>query len=342
MKVVTLGEVMLRLASQRYEKLMQSQILEASFGGGEANVAVSLAQFGVDVSFVSILPQNEIGQACLMELRKFGVDVSQIKFSKGRMGIYFLEGGANQKSSSVIYDRDGSALSIAEPDSFQWNDIFEHADWFHITGITPAISQNAADFSIQAVKTAKSKGLTISCDLNYRSRLWNYGKEAREIMGELVKYTDICIANEEDIQKALGIKGKDISVESGHIDKEKYFSLACELMDLYRNVRMIAITLRESISADHNKWSACLYNGKDFWHSTEYDICDIVDRVGGGDSFSAGLIYGLNTYDDPKMALEFAVAASCLKHSIKGDFNRVRIADVEAIVEGNVSGRIKR
>jgi 2-dehydro-3-deoxygluconokinase len=257
------------------------------------------------------------------------------------MGIYFLEWGANQKPSNVIYDREGSAIAVADPDQIHWREIFEHADWFHITGITPAISQNAATLSIEAVKTAKSIGLTVSCDLNYRSKLWKYGKDAPNVMRELVKYTDICIANEGDIQKSLGI-GKELSVETGQIKSEKYLSMASELMNRYGNVRVVAITLRESISADHNNWSACLYDGNDFWYSTQYNIHDIVDRVGSGDSFSAGLIYGLKSYAEPQKALEFAAAASCLKHSIKGDLNRVRVEEVEAIMGGKVSGRIKR
>jgi 2-dehydro-3-deoxygluconokinase len=341
MKVVTFGEIMLRLKSPGYERFFQTPQLEATFGGGEANVAVSLANFGEDVVFVSVLPENDIANACLGELRKFGVDVSQIKLGEGRMGIYFLEAGANQRPSKVIYDRSDSAISIASSDLIAWEKVFEGADWFHISGITPALSQSAADLSLKAVKAAKASGVKVSVDLNYRSKLWKYGKAAPEVMREIVKFVDVCIANEEDIQRSLGMN-IDVAVETGSLDIEKYQMLAKKLKEKFPNVNKVAITLRESLSASHNNWSACLYDGRDFIISDKYQITDIVDRVGGGDSFSSGLIYGLNKYEKSVDALAFAVAASCLKHSIKGDVNRVSILEVEQLMRGNRSGRVQR
>lgn len=341
MKVVTFGEIMLRLKSPGYERFFQTPQLEATFGGGEANVAVSLANFGEDAAFVSVLPKNDIASACLGELRKFGVDVSQIKFGDGRMGIYFLEAGANQRPSKVIYDRAGSAVSIAPSDSVDWKEVFAGADWFHISGITPALSQSAADLSLKAVKAAKAAGVMVSVDLNYRSKLWKYGKAAPEVMREIVKFVDVCIANEEDIQRSLGLKS-EVSVETGKLDLEKYQVLGKQLMEKFPNVNKVAITLRESLSASHNNWSACMYDGSEFIVSDKYQITDIVDRVGGGDSFSSALIYGLNKYDKNEDALAFAVAASCLKHSIKGDVNRVSVSEVEQLMRGNRSGRVQR
>jgi len=341
MKVVTFGEIMLRLKSPGYERFFQTPQLEATFGGGEANVAVSLANFGEDAVFVSVLPKNDIAFACLGELRKFGVDVSQIKFGDGRMGIYFLEAGANQRPSKVIYDRAGSSVSIASSDSVDWKEVFEGADWFHVSGITPALSQSAADLSLKAVKAAKVAGVMISVDLNYRSKLWKYGKAAPEVMREIVNFVDVCIANEEDIQRSLGLKS-EVSVETGKLDLEKYQVLGKQLMEEFPNVNKVAITLRESLSASHNNWSACMYDGSEFIVSDKYQITDIVDRVGGGDSFSSALIYGLNKYDKNEDALAFAVAASCLKHSIKGDVNRVSVTEVEQLMRGNRSGRVQR
>ena len=341
MKVVTFGEIMLRLKSPGFERFFQSPLLEASFGGGEANVAVSLANFGVEAIFVSVLPDNDIAKACLGELRRFGVETSQIQFGEGRMGIYFLEAGANQRPSKVVYDRAGSAIAIAAPGSINWEKAFAGADWFHISGITPAISQSAADLSLQAVQTAREMGLTISIDLNYRSKLWKYGKTAPAVMRELVKFVDVCIANEEDIQRSLGME-LDVSVETGDLDNEKYRMLAAQVMEKYPNVGKVAITLRQSISASHNNWMACLYDGHHFFVSEKYQITDIVDRVGGGDSFSAGLIYGIHAYETAEEALSFAVAASCLKHSIAGDVNRVSVSEVEQLMRGNRSGRVQR
>jgi 2-dehydro-3-deoxygluconokinase len=341
MRIVTFGEIMLRLKSPGHERLFQSAMLEATFGGGEANVAVSLANFGMDVSFVTVLPKNELGEACLQDVRKFGVDTSSIKRGPGRMGIYFLEGGANQLASNVVYDRSYSAIALAKPGDIDWDAAFAGADWFHITGITPAISENAMLLSLEAVKAARAKNITVSCDLNYRKKLWNYGKTAPEVMGELVKYVDVVVANEEDCQKALGVKA-EVHVESGKLDSDKYKALSDAVLKTYPNIKQIAITLRESQSADSNDWAACLNDRQQFYLSNKYAIRDIVDRVGGGDAFAAGLIYGLNTYANRQSALEFAVAASCLKHSVIGDFNRVSVAEVERLMGGDASGRVQR
>ncbi len=327
-KVVTFGEIMLRLKSPGYDRLMQSPVLEATFGGGEANVCVSLANFGMETGYVTVLPDNDIGEACLRELRGFGVDVSSVVKKPGRMGIYYMETGSVQRPSKVIYDRAGSAICEAKPGDIDWKKAFQGASWFHITGITPAISKSASQLSLEAVKAAKDLGLHVSCDLNYRKNLWKYGVRADEFMTEMVKYVDTIIANEEDFQKALGLQAESAgAVESGELNIDQYKAIAALAMKTYPNVKRVAITLRESKSANHNDWSACLYNGKDFFLSRKYPITDIVDRVGGGDSFGGGLIYGLNTYADEKTALEFAVAASCLKHTINGDFNRVSVPD---------------
>ena len=342
-KVITFGEIMLRLKSPALERFFQSPSLEATFGGGEANVAVSLANYGMDAAFVTVLPKNDIGEACLRELRGFGVDTTRIVRKDGRMGIYYLETGACQRPSKVIYDRAGSAMAEAVPGDIDWKKVFNGATWFHITGITPAISQGAADLSLEAVKAAKELGVHVSCDLNYRKNLWKYGKRADEVMTELVKYVDTVIANEEDFQKSLGLSAESSSaVEEGQIDVELYKKIASTAMEKYPNIKRVAITLRESHSADRNDWSACLYNGKEFFLSRKYSITDIVDRVGGGDSFGGGLIYGLNNYPDEKTALEFAVAASCLKHTIPGDYNRVSVSEVESLMKGSGTGRVQR
>lgn len=342
-KVVTFGEIMLRLKSPGYERFFQSPSLEATFGGGEANVCVSLANYGMETAFVTVLPKNDIGEACLRELRGFGVDVSGIVRREGRMGIYYLETGAVQRPSKVIYDRAGSAICEAKPGDIDWKKAFEGATWFHLTGITPAISEGAAELSMEAVKAAKELGLHVSCDLNYRKNLWKYGKTADQVMTELVRYVDTIIANEEDFQKSLLLKAESAGqVEEGELNVEQYKAIAKLAMERYPNVKRVAITLRESKSANHNDWSACLYNGKDFFLSRKYSITDIVDRVGGGDSFGGGLIYGLNQYEDEKTALEFAVAASCLKHTIGGDFNRVSVSEVEGLMKGSGSGRVQR
>ncbi|MBQ2990097.1 MAG: sugar kinase [Clostridia bacterium] len=340
-RIITFGEIMLRLKSPGLERFFQSPSLEATFGGGEANVAVSLANYGMDAAFVTALPNNAIGEACRRDVRSFGVDVSNIKMTDGRMGIYFLETGSNQRPSKVVYDRAESAIAIAPVDLFDWEKIFEGADWFHISGIAPAISASAAELSLAACKAAQKCGVTVSCDLNYRKNLWKYGKEAKEVMSEIAKYIDVAIANEEDFQKSLGITASS-DVESGSLDRNVYEGIAKKAMELYPNLKRVAITLRESKSADRNDWAACIYDGKEFYVSRKYEITDIVDRVGGGDSFSGGLIYGLLTYEKQSDALEYAVAASCLKHTISGDYNRVTVAEVTSLMKGSGSGRVER
>lgn len=341
MKYLTFGEIMLRLRSLGHERLFQSPTLEATFGGGEANVAVSLANFGEEVDFLTVLPRNTIADSCIAELRKFGVGTSRIQRGKGRMGIYFLENGANQLPSKVIYDRDYSAISLTKPGEIDWDKAFDGIGWFHITGITPAISQNTMELSLESVKAAKEKGITVSCDLNYRENLWKYGISAPDCMRELFRYVDIAVANEEDVQKSLGIN-IDIDVAKGNLDTKKYELLSNEVLKQYPQLNTIAITLRESQSADINGWAACLNNRKHFYISRKYEIRDIVDRVGGGDAFAAGLIYGLNHFEDDYETLEFAVAAGCLKHSIIGDFNRVNVNDVLKLKAGDTTGRVQR
>ncbi len=340
-KYITFGEIMLRLKPPQWERFFQSPVLEATFGGGEANVAVGLARLGLDVAYVSVIPDNPIGDSCIRELQKQNIHTSLIVRKGERLGIYFLEAGANQRPSVVLYDRSHSAIAEASPEDIDWNQVFRDAGWFHITGITPAISQSAADLSLAAVQKAKEKGVTVSCDLNYRKKLWKYGKSAPELMGELVKHVDIAIGNEEDCQKSLGVK-VDIDVESGKLQREKYKELTEEVLRQYPNIQKIAITLRESHSASHNDWSAVLNNGKEFLVSKKYEIRNIVDRVGGGDSFAAGLIYGLNHLSDDQQALEFAVAASCLKHSIPGDLPLLSLKEVENLMGGAASGRVQR
>lgn len=341
MKVLTFGEIMLRLKAPGHERFFQSPMLEATFGGGEANVAISLANYGMDAEFLTVLPKNDIAECCIRELRCFGVDTKKIVRSEGRMGIYYLEGGANQLPSKVVYDRAYSSIALAKPGDIDWDKAFEGVDWFHITGITPAISESAMELSLEAVKEAKKRNITVSCDLNYRKNLWKYGKKASEVMRELAKYVDVAIANEEDVQKSLEIT-VDVNVESGELDRKKYKALGNKVLESYPNMKCIAITLRESHSADWNGWAACLNDGKDFYVSKKYEIRDIIDRVGGGDSFAGGLIYGLNQYEDKQSALEFAVAASCLKHSVIGDFNRVSVSDVEKLMGGDGTGRVQR
>jgi 2-dehydro-3-deoxygluconokinase len=338
---VTFGEIMLRLKSPGHERFFQSPAFEASFGGGEANVAVALSNYGLDAGFITALPDNDIGAAALRELRSFGVDTSGIRRSGDRVGIYFLETGANQRPSKVVYDRVGSAIAEAQPGDFDWDSVYAGAKWLHITGITPALSQSAADLSFEAVRAAKDKGMTVSCDFNYRGKLWKYGKTAPEVMQELIKYVDVGIANEEDCQKSLGVT-VDVDVESGELDTKKYEALSAKMMEVYPNLSVMTITLRESKSADRNGWSACLRDSDGFRLSRHYEITDIVDRVGGGDSFASALIYGLESYEDRQQSLEFAVAASCLKHSILGDFNRVSVAEVENLMGGDASGRVQR
>jgi len=341
-KVVTFGEIMLRLAPPNMERILQTGMFVATFGGGEANVAVSLAGFGIPVSYVTVLPPNHpVADGVIAELRRFNVDTQHIVRAPGRMGIYFLEPGANQRPSKVVYDRDNASLAIARPGTIDWDKVFSSATWFHITGITPALSASAAELSLEAVSNARHRGLTVSCDLNYRKNLWKYGKPAPEVMRELVKHLDIGIANEEDCQKALGVK-LEVDVESGALDVEKYRQMSEAVMREFPHLKMLAITLRESRSASHNSWSACLHDGKSFLVSRKYEITHIVDRVGGGDAFSGGLIYGLLSLESRQEALEFAVAASCLKHSIPGDFNRFTVEEVKALMKGEGSGRVER
>lgn len=345
-RVVTLGEIMLRLKPPGTERFFQSPMLEATFGGGEGNVATSLAIFGLDVSFVTALPKNPIADACIRFLRGYGVDTSLIYRGGERMGIYFLEGGANQRPSKVVYDRAHASISTATVDDFDWDAIFDGAGWFHVTGITPAISATAAELSLAAARIAKEKGVTVSCDYNFRKKLWKYGKSAPEVMAELVQYVDVGIANEEDCQRSLGVSLEEgdweHAVESGKLDTKRYEALTKKMFATFPNLKYQAITLRESFSADHNGWSACLYNGSDFFVSRHYDITDIVDRVGGGDSFAAGLIYGLHTGMADEDALNYAVAASCLKHSIGGDVNLATADEVKNLMGGDASGRVQR
>jgi 2-dehydro-3-deoxygluconokinase len=338
---LSFGEIMLRLKSPGFERLFQSPAFEATFGGGEANVAVSLANFGLDAGFVTVLPGNDIGEGALRELHRFGVDTSHVRRAGTRVGIYFLETGSNQRPSKVVYDRAHSAIADAGPGDFDWPAVFAGAKWFHITGITPALSQGAADLSIEACRAAKAAGLTVSCDFNFRGKLWKYGKSAPQVMTELVRHVDVGISNEEDCQKSLGIE-VDVAVESGELDTKKYEALTAKVLDTFPDMTTIAVTLRESQSADRNGWSACLRDRDGFRLSRRYEITDIVDRVGGGDSFASGLIYGLDAYDDRQQSLEFAVAASCLKHTIQGDFNRVSVAEVEHLMGGDASGRVQR
>lgn len=338
-RIVTFGEIMLRLAPNDHLRFFQNDQLEATFGGGEANVAVSLANFGEDVSYVTKVPDSPIGKAAVSSLRYFNVDTNYIAYGGDRLGIYFLEKGASQRGSVCIYDRKGSSISMASKSDFDWNKIFDGADWFHFTGITPALGPNLVEICEEALKVAKSKGLTISCDLNYRKKLWTK-EEAKKAMTTLAKYVDICIANEEDAKDVFGIELANSDVIKGELNNNDYIEVAKKLKEQF-DFKYVAITLRTSISASENKWAGMLYNGKEALFSKEYDL-KIVDRVGGGDSFGAGLIYSLrNKYDD-KAALEFAVAASALKHSIEGDFNRVTVQEVEKLASGDASGRVQR
>ena len=341
-RVVTFGEIMLRLKSPGRERLFQSPALEASFGGGEANVAASLAILGLEASFVSALSRDPVGEAALRVLRGLGVDVSHARRTEGRTGIYFLETGADQRASQVVYDRAGSAISLAKRGDFDWSAIFAGADWFHFTGITPAISRSAAETCLEAASAAKVAGVKVSVDLNYRKKLWAYGVKASEMMRPLVAQADVLIANEEDIQLALGIEAKGADPAKGEVGAEAYRRLAATTRAEFSNLSAVAITLRESRSADRNGWSAALDGAKGFRLSRKYQIEDIVDRVGGGDSFAAGLIFGLLEYGDEERALEFAVAASALKHSIPGDINLASRAEIEALASGEAGGRVQR
>jgi 2-dehydro-3-deoxygluconokinase len=342
-KIVTFGEIMLRLATPDNLRFSQSNTLNATFGGGEANVAVSLANYGMDVDFVTRLPKNDIAQACIMDLKRYGVGVNHIIRGGERMGIYFLETGAVSRGSKVIYDRAHSSVSEIKPGMIDWDKVLEGATWFHWTGITPAISQGAADVCLEGIKKANEKGITVSCDLNYRKNLWNYGKKAAEVMPELVAGTDVILGNEEDAAMVLGIHPEGIDVTSGHVEAAAYKSVSEQIMKSFPRCRLVITTLRGSISANHNSWAGVLWDGNTLYESRQYQITHIVDRVGGGDSFMGGLIYGLLTYsDDHQKALEFAVAASCLKHTIYGDFNQVTVDEVEKLMGGDASGRVAR
>ena len=343
MKVITFGEIMLRLATPDYLRFSQSNSFSATFGGGEANVAVSLANFGIPVDFVTRLPKNDIARACKMDLQKYGVGVENIIYGGERLGIYFLETGAVSRGSKVVYDRANSAVSEIKPGMIDWNKVFEGANWFHWTGITPAISQSAAEVCLEAIKKANELGVTVSCDLNFRKNLWNYGKKAGDVMPELVAGTDVVLGNEEDAEMVLGIKPEGVDVTGGHVEAAAYESVSKQIMARFPRVKKVITTLRGSVNANHNSWAGVLWDGKTLFESPTYQITHIVDRVGGGDSFMGGLIYGLLTYkNDDQKALNFAVAASCLKHTIYGDFNQITVDEVEKLMGGDASGRVAR
>lgn len=343
-KVVTFGEIMLRLATPAYLRFSQTDTFSATFGGGEANVAVSLANYGVEVDFVTRLPQNDIAASCVAELRKRNVGVSNIVYGGERLGIYFLETGAVARPSKVVYDRAHSSISTIECGMIDWDKVFEGADWFHWTGITPAISASAAEVCLEACKAANERGITVSCDLNFRKNLWKYGKTAAEVMPALVECCDVILGNEEDAEKVFGIKpeGFDVTATEGKVDSAAFRSVCEQLMARFPRAKKVIITLRGSINANHNTWGGVLFDGKTLYESPRYDITHIVDRVGGGDSFMGGLIYGLREYKDDERALNFAVAASCLKHTIYGDFNLVTVSEVENLMKGDGSGRVSR
>lgn len=339
MKVITFGEIMLRLAPHGYYRFTQAQDFEATYGGGEANVAVSLANYGIDATFVTKLPAHDIGQCAVNDLRKYGVDTKHIIRGGERVGIYYLEKGASQRASQVIYDRAYSAIAQASPSDFQWQTIFEQADWFHFTGITPALNDTVAAITLEACIAAKKAGLRISCDLNFRKKLWS-SEKAGQVMGEIMQYVDVCIANEEDAEKVFGIKAANSDVTSGELHHDGYIDVAKQLTKRF-GCKAVAITLRESISASDNNWAAMLYTDDTAYFSKKYPV-HIVDRVGGGDSFGGGLLYAMLTNKSPQETIEFAVAASCLKHSIEGDYNRVSVKEVEQLANGDGSGRVQR
>jgi 2-dehydro-3-deoxygluconokinase len=350
-KIVTFGEIMLRLAPPDFQRFTQARLFEAIYGGGEANVAVSLANYGEEVEFVTRLPKNDLGDACLMNLRRYGIHTEHIARGGDRVGIYFLETGAAQRGSKVIYDRANSSFATIQTGTIDWKEVFEGADWFHWTGITPAVSQGAADVCREALQVAREMGVTVSTDLNYRAKLWKWGKSAGEVMTELVGMCDVALGNEEDAEKVFGIKASEVDVTAGKVEADDYRYVCEELAKKFPSLKTISITLRGSLSASHNTWSGVLWtrpepgrreNGK-FFSAPTYDIIPIVDRVGGGDSFMGGLIYGLRKYtDDLQKALNFAAAAACLKHSIIGDFNAVSVSEVEALMGGDASGRVSR
>ena len=342
-KIVTFGEIMLRLATPGYLRFSQATEYNATFGGGEANVAISLANYGLQVDFVTRLPKNDIGEACQMDLRKYGVGVDNIIWGGERLGIYYLESGAVSRGSKVVYDRAHSAICDIKPGMINWEKVLEGVGWFHWTGITPAISQGAADVLAEGIKLANDKGITVSCDLNYRNKLWKYGKSALEVMSVLVGGCDIVLGNEEDAEMVLGIKPEGVDVTSGHVSAAAYESVSKQIMTKFPRVKKVITTLRGSVSASHNTWTGVLWDGKTLFDAPTYQITHIVDRVGGGDSFMGGLIYGLISWpEDDQKALNFAVAASCLKHTIYGDYNLVTVDEVIKLMGGDASGRVAR
>ena len=342
-KIVTFGEIMLRLSPPGFKRFAQTYSFDVVYGGGESNVAVSLANYGMDSHFVSRIPQNDIGECAVMELRKRNVKTDAIVRDGDRLGIYFLETGAVSRGSKVVYDRAGSGMSTIDAGMIDWKSIFKDADWFHWTGITPALSQGAANACLEAIKTANEMGVPVSTDLNYRKKLWKYGKQPNEVMPALVEGCDVILGNEEDAEKHFGLHPKGVDVtHGGTVDGKAYLSVLKQLQEMFPRAKKVITTLRGSISASHNTWTGVLYDGKTLFEAPSYEITHIVDRVGGGDSFMAGLIYGLLTFDDDQKALNFAVAASCLKHTIKGDSNLVTVPEVEKLMSGDASGRVSR
>lgn len=342
-KVVTFGEIMLRLATPGYLRFSQTSEFEATYGGGEANVAVSLANYGLSPQFVTRLPDNDIGRAALATLHSHRVGTDHVVWGGDRLGIYFLESGAVSRGSKVVYDRAHSALAQIQPGMIDWDHALDGAEWFHWTGITPAISQGAADVCLEGIQAANAKGITVSCDLNYRKNLWKYGKTPAEVMPDLVDGCNVILGNEEDAEKVFNIHPEGVDVTQGHVEADAYESVCKQLLEQFSRADKAIITLRGSISASHNTWSGVLYDGQQLYEAPTYQITHIVDRVGGGDSFMGGLIYGLLTYEnDVQTALNFAVAASCLKHTIKGDFNMVTVEEVEKLMSGDASGRVSR
>lgn len=344
MKVVTFGEIMVRLGAPDYLKLIQTDRFDVSYAGAEANVAVSLANYGIEPDYITCLPDNPIAERCIMDLRGHKVGVDHIQRSGKRMGILYLETGSNARPSKVYYDREDSAIACVQEGSIDWESILKGATWFHWTGITPALSQAAANECLKAIQMANRLGVTVSCDINYRGNLWRYGKTAAEVMPELVAGSDIILGNEEDCEKVFGIKPKDFDVQNcnGSVDQSSFLSVCQQMMQKFPRCKKMVVSLRGAINANHNTWGGVLYDGKQLFESRRYDITDIVDRVGGGDSFMGGLIYGLLHYDNDKDALEFATAASCLKHTLKGDYNWVTVQEVENLMKGYTSGRVKR
>lgn len=344
MKIVTFGEIMVRLSAPDYLKLIQSNIFEVSYAGAEANVAVSLANYGMDTEYITCLPDNPIAEHCIMDLRGHKVGVDHIQRSGKRMGILYLETGSNARPSKIYYDRENSSIATVQKGSINWAEILKDATWFHWTGITPALSENAAHECRKAIRTANELGVTVSCDINYRDSLWNYGKTATEVMPEMVAGSDIIMGNEEDCEKVFGIKPQNFNAGNteGYVDQRSFTSVCQQMMEQFPRCKKMVVTLRGAINANHNTWGGVLYNGKELIESRRYDITDIVDRVGGGDSFMGGLIFGLLHYGNDRQALEFATAASCLKHTLKGDFNMVSVSEVENLMNGDASGRVKR